>query len=660
MKHDWHIALLLSFMIVFLAGCSQVIPEMMPTSRIFPSLTPRSLPTFPPTSTLTPTITPLTPAIQGTPAPIPGEVIQPENIHRLVEYADWGRGLATQVRWSPVGDQFAVATTTGVHLYDQSGILNQAFLTDEAVRSLAYSPDGEMMAGGMEDGRILVWNIASGEVVRELVMPADIILALAFSPDSTLLAAAGWNNTIALWFLDTGTQISTSNVHEAGVKSLAFRSTGEELLSWARTEPVWISARADVKPLKNIAMRKDGQGFRPKMVRFSPDGETIMAVYDRQVSLISSASGTFLVSIIDFNGPLSDVSLSPDGEVLATAERSGVRLWNSQNGVLLQDLGALSSGDSRILLDFSPDGSHLLAVDSGIHIWQLKDAIEPPVELANQFASNYQLDSQPALEGYQINSIQMDGAAAGINLATGERQTYHNPALVPGSFSIAAEAERIAYSTPDDNIVVKDYAQDADLLETKWPENKAHVTALSADGELLAILAGEGPVEIRNVASGEVQTTFSIQGTPLNAKFSPGGKFLLVQTSQGLQLWQLNPPLLYQTFAGYRGEFSKQGNLLAVAGKDGVDQRIEIWNTDNQEKIGDLKSNGFSMAFSPASNLLAVAGNEIILWGIPGGEKLAQISLQGLPLNGDVFFLPDGDALVYVGLDGTLRFWGIQ
>ncbi len=411
--------LLAIFLLGVLGGCDQIVAEIKPTVRSFATLTPRGLPTLPPTPTRTPTITPLTPAVQGTPAPIPQEIIRPENIQRLVAYADWGRGLATQVRWSPSGNQFAVAATTGIYLYDKSGILNTVFQTENAVRSIAYTMDGLMLAGGMDDGRILVWNLASAEVVRELVMPADIILSVALSQDGTLLAASGWESGISVWYLDTGTQLSTSNIHNAGVKSLAFTSAGEELLSWARTEPVWISASADGKPIQNIAMRKDGQGFRPKMVRFSPDGETIMAVYDRQVSLISSARGTFLISMFDFKGPLSDVSLSPDGEILATAERSGIRLWNSRSGVLLQDLGALPSGDTRIWLDFSPDGSRLLAVDSGIHIWQLGDALAPPLEIPGEFASNYHLASQPAREGYQINSIQMDGSAARIDLANG-------------------------------------------------------------------------------------------------------------------------------------------------------------------------------------------------------------------------------------------------
>ncbi len=218
----------------------------------------------------------------------------------------------------------------------------------------------------------------------------------------------------------------------------------------------------------------------------------------------------------------------------------------------------------------------------------------------------------------------------------------------------------MAYVTSDSKIVVRDYSSELDLLEVNLPKNDTTINALSADGELLAILSGDGQVEIHNVTGGELQSTFSIDDSPQKAKFSPDGRLFLVQASQGLQLWQLQPPRLMETFSGYRGEFSQDGALLAVSTVDGLDQHIKIWNTKNQEELADITSNGFSMAFSPAKNMLAVAGDKIILWGIPGGEKLAEISLQGLPLNGDVFFMPGGDALVYVGLDGTLRLWGIQ
>ena len=67
-----------------------MLTEIKPTVRTFATLTPHGLPTLPPTPTRTPTITPLTPAIQGTPAPIPVEIIRPENIQRLVAYARLG------------------------------------------------------------------------------------------------------------------------------------------------------------------------------------------------------------------------------------------------------------------------------------------------------------------------------------------------------------------------------------------------------------------------------------------------------------------------------------------------------------------------------------------------------------------------------------------
>jgi len=64
--------------------------------------------------------------------------------------------------------------------------------------SLAFSPDGNLLAIGDQDGMIMLWNVANQEEIVTLTGHDDMVQQLAFSPDGRLLASAG-SDTVRIW-----------------------------------------------------------------------------------------------------------------------------------------------------------------------------------------------------------------------------------------------------------------------------------------------------------------------------------------------------------------------------------------------------------------------------------------------------------------------------
>ena len=77
--------------------------------------------------------------------------------------------------------------------------------------AVAFSPDGHLLASGLEDAGTQLWDAATGERLRTLHPDATFwtemtgpVHAVAFSPDGRLLASAGDDGTVRLWDPATG------------------------------------------------------------------------------------------------------------------------------------------------------------------------------------------------------------------------------------------------------------------------------------------------------------------------------------------------------------------------------------------------------------------------------------------------------------------------
>jgi WD40 repeat protein len=67
------------------------------------------------------------------------------------------------------------------------------------VGSVAFSPDGRLLASGSGDNTIKLWDVASGSEVRTLTGHTKGVNSVAFSPDGRLLASGSGDGTIRLW-----------------------------------------------------------------------------------------------------------------------------------------------------------------------------------------------------------------------------------------------------------------------------------------------------------------------------------------------------------------------------------------------------------------------------------------------------------------------------
>jgi WD40 repeat protein len=100
-----------------------------------------------------------------------------------------------------------------------------------AILSVAFSPDGGLVAAGANDAKVHVFSAADGKLGRTLHGHGSSVTAVAFSPRDGMLAAAGRDNTVRLWASGNGQAIKTLEGHQGWVQGLLFFAHGTHVAS---------------------------------------------------------------------------------------------------------------------------------------------------------------------------------------------------------------------------------------------------------------------------------------------------------------------------------------------------------------------------------------------------------------------------------------------
>ncbi len=300
------------------------------------------------------------------------------------------------------------------------------------VMSMAYSPDGGLLASGGQDGRVRLWDARTAKERGTLEGHERRVAAVAFSPDGTLLASGGFDRTIRIWDLSTGRACRTLSPGRGQVHALAFSPDGR-LLAVATdgvlaedhegppadpADSVYQNPGAvDVWAVSNgahVARLAGGSGWSVSLA-FSPDGRTL-ATGARPPIMPTAPDEARLYDTTDWQprrvlpqraGVLA-LAFAPDGRTLAVGGwASTVRLFDLTTD---EEKSALPpQGRWVTSLAISPDGRWLASGsnDRTVRVWDLQAGLEQSRRVAHE---DWVMAVAFAPDGQRLASAGRDGA----------------------------------------------------------------------------------------------------------------------------------------------------------------------------------------------------------------------------------------------------------
>ena len=226
------------------------------------------------------------------------------------------------------GSLLAAAGRDGVRLFRTTdGRLIRTFSGNQLF-AVAFDSLDKTLAAGSAEGEVRMWHVTGTTLLHTFAVNRQIT-SVAFSPDGKLLAAGTaaapqGKNPILIWRLSDRKESTSLEGHDSGVLSLAFDSKGQTLVSSGS------DGRAVMWRLRNGQSLNLGLSA-PKgpihAVDFSPDDQWIAFDTDNNIFLLKHKTAQKLV-LKGHTKPIVQLRYSEDGKTLLSAsEDNTIRIW---------------------------------------------------------------------------------------------------------------------------------------------------------------------------------------------------------------------------------------------------------------------------------------------------------------------------------------------
>ncbi len=235
-----------------------------------------------------------------------------------------------------------------------------------AVKSVAFSPEGNLVASGSTDNTLRLWIAKEGRLLRTMVGHNFPVLNVHFTPDGATMVTGSMDGLIRLWQVSNGSLVRTLSGHAGWITGLDVSVDGKLLASSAEDFTVRLWRLPSGNPIQTI----DEGMAEISALHFAPNNRWLgWSEIDGTVR-VRALSGEWLQVLKESRQAATTSAFSPDSRLLAAGFADGaIRIWQVEDGLLVQTL--FSHTQTVTGLAFSADGRWLVSgsMDGTLRLW---------------------------------------------------------------------------------------------------------------------------------------------------------------------------------------------------------------------------------------------------------------------------------------------------
>jgi WD40 repeat protein/serine/threonine protein kinase len=494
------------------------------------------------------------------------------------------------------------------------------------VNAVAFAPGGHLLATGSNDtagGYLRLWDADSGQLLRTCDGHEDAVLSVAFSPDGQWLLSSSYDGTARLWDAATGRLLRTFAGHDWWVWSAAFSPDAERIVTASHdgTAIVWSTETGEQIGAPFMGHWQRGSQMPVYTAAFSPDGRRVASGgldnrvliwdpaalqpfdYDRAIA-DQQLPKRYLFALEGHKAAVRSIAWSADGEHIITGSQDNtVCVWAADSG---EPIKTLRGHDGWVrCCRFSADGRRVLSGshDQTIRFWDIAGYHEARV-----------------LRGQVLDA--------------------HLDAVLAACFS--ADGRRVVTASRDRTAKLWDVDTAKELRQFR--EGHEFTTATASffpDGRRLLTTAVDGTSRVWDVTTGAELVDLRLGGTGMHgaAAIAHGGDWILTGSRQPgpeeadlwqAKLWNAHDGSLVHALAGHQAEvtavaFSPDDRWLFSGDRAG---RCVLWDRETGAEVARFWDDDQINAavFLPDGQTLLTANNydAVRQWHVPDGREINQ------------------------------------
>jgi len=524
-------------------------------------------------------------------------------------------GQDTTIRLWDISDTTGLTNSTTI-LQNLSEPYRILLGHSQRVWSLAFSPDGQVLASGSEDLTIRLWDVATGEHLKILEGHSKWVKAVTFSPNGQWLASGSFDFSIRLWEISTGQCTKTIKGHTNVVTAVAFSSDGQLLASSSYDQTLKLWDIETEKCLKTF----QGHTNRVWAITFSPDNNQLVSGGDDHATkLWDIKTGQCDKTLKGHTNSVFSIALSLNYQTLASGhEDQNVRLWNFSTGECLRTLQGHTNRVWSVAFapkqavsahrdNSDPDEADLAtgSADCTIKLWNYKTG-KCLQTLLGHTSWVWSIAFSP--NGQYLVSTSYDQTVKLWNVRTGKclrTLIEHTASVVTVSFS--PNGQHFATGGFDRDIKIWEVSTGQGLFTLKGHTNSVWSLAFSPNGQFLASSSFDSSIKLWDVSTGQCMQTLQGHDGAVTAitYYSDGQKLISggfdsvirvwdVETGQCIQVLKKHAGIIWALVSKSEGKLSPQVQLGFRAEQQiffsaSFDETIKSWDLTTGECLNTLR-----------------------------------------------------------------------